>query len=145
MTRLSTRATLVAITAAPLFGAAGCGSGDEYANDPRPPAPIIITAVITPTSVDVSPRRFGAGPITLIIANESSQSQEVTLETDRSASGDAGLREKTSPVNPRGTTELKVDVKEGTYSLGVDSRAVRAAEVTVGPSRASASNELLQP
>ncbi len=139
MTRPLIPATLVALAAA------GCGSTEEYANEPRPPAPINVTAAITEDRVQVSPRRFGAGPIMLIIANQSADSHEVTLETDEPAEGKPGLRQRTSPVNPRGTAELKVDVTEGTYSVSVESEDVRPAAVTVVAARASAQNDLLQP
>ncbi len=127
--------------------AGGCGGSDDYANKPRPPAPINVTANITDQRVAVSPKRFGAGPIVLIIANQSSKSQEITLETDEPAGGTSkpGIRQKTSPVNPRGTAELKVDVAEGTYKVSVSSGEVRPAEMLVGGQRESAQNELLQP
>lgn len=141
MTRTFTAATLVALALA----LAGCGSSDEYANDPRPPAPINITAAITDDRVEVSPARFGAGPIVLIIANQSGESREITLETDEPAEGKPGIRQKTSPINPRGTAELQVDITEGTYSVSAGSEGVRAAVLTVGPERESAQNDLLQP
>lgn len=139
MTRTFTAATMVALVLA------GCGSSDEYANEPRPPAPINITAVITNDRVEVSPARFGAGPIVLIIANQSGESHEITLETDEPAEGKPGIRQKTSPINPRGTAELQVDVPEGTYSVSAGSGDVRAAMLTVGATRESAQNDLLQP
>lgn len=126
---------------------AGCGGTDDYANKPRPPAPINVTANITDERIAISPRRFGAGPIVLIIANQSSESQEVTLETDEPAGGTSkpGIRQKTSPVNPRGTAELKVDVSEGTYKVSVSASDVRPASMLVGEQRESAQNKLLQP
>lgn len=143
MTRTFTAATLVA-----LAFVSGCGSSDEYANEPRPPAPINVTAAITDERVEVSPRRFGAGPIVLIIANQSGRSQEITLETDETdepAEGKPGIRQKTSPINPRGTAELQVDVPEGTYSVSAASGRTQPATVTVGTLRESAQNDLLQP
>ena len=140
MTRTFTAATLVALTLV-----SGCGSTDEYANEPRPPAPINVTAAITNDRVVVSPARFGAGPIVLIIANQSGESHEITVETDEPAEGKPGIRQKTSPINPRGTAELQVDVPEGTYSVSASSEDVRPAVLTVGPERESAQNDLLQP
>jgi hypothetical protein len=125
--------------------AVGCGSRDDYANAPRPPAPITVTAAITDQRVDVSPRAFGAGPIVLVIANESRRSQQVLLETADVADGRPGIRQRTSPVNPRGTAELKVDVARGTYRLSAGSGDVRPATLRVGERRESAQNELLQP
>ena len=51
-------ATIVALLTAALVS--GCGSKD-FANEPRPPAPIETTASIGPRSVDISPDAFGAG------------------------------------------------------------------------------------
>src|SRR5205807_10190666 len=62
--RLNQRTALGATTAALLL--AGCGSGSHYANNPRPPSPITITAAISGNRVGVSPTRFGAGRITLV-------------------------------------------------------------------------------
>ncbi|HEX8101174.1 MAG TPA: hypothetical protein VF533_01040 [Solirubrobacteraceae bacterium] len=140
-----TRAAACLATATVLI--AGCGGDDDYANKPRPPAPINVTASITDEKVSVSPRRFGAGPIVLIIANQSGQSQEVSLETDEPAGATSkpGIRQKTSPVNPRGTAELKVDVAEGTYKVSVSGGDVRPATMDVGEPRETAQNELLQP
>jgi len=125
--------------------AAGCGSSSNYANEPRPPAPINVTVAISDQRISVSPRTFGAGPIILIIANQSGSSRKVTLETDDVGGEGAGIRQTTSPVNPRGTAELKVDVTKGTYELSVDADQVRPATVKVREKRESAQNDLLQP
>ena len=124
---------------------AGCGGTDDYANKKRPPAPINVTANITDQRVAVSPRSFGAGPIVLIIANLTDKSQRVTFETSGGPGSGPGIRQTTSPVNPSGTAELKVDVKRGTYELSVGSEAVRPGLVRVGAPRESAQNQLLQP
>ena len=125
--------------------AAGCGSSSKYANDLRPPAPINVTAEISDQRVTISPRAFGAGPVVLIIANQSADAQKVTLETDDVGGESAGIRQETSPVNPRGTAELKVDLTKGSYEVSVDGDDVRPASITVGGQRESAQNELLQP
>src|SRR5947199_152509 len=58
---------------------AGCGGGD-FKNKLRPPVPIQLTAVITDKNITVSPSKFGAGPVTLVISNQTQQSHNVTLE-----------------------------------------------------------------
>lgn len=146
----SIRRSLAGAVAAGAAGAGvalpGCGSGSDYANEPRPAAPINVTAAITDQRVRISPRAFGAGPIVLIIANQSSRSQAVTLETDDGPGGGRpGIRQTAGPVNPRGTAELKVDVREGIYRLGVRHSGVRPAAMHVGRPRPSAQNDLLQP
>ncbi len=146
MTRTRTRAGRIRRVVAPAtcaaLAAAGCGADDDYANKARPPAPINVTALISDERVDVSPRRFGAGPIVLIIANQSARSQEVTLESD---DGEAGITQTTSPINPDGTAELKVRVTEGTYKIGVGTNSVQSASIEVGEERETAQNKLLQP
>jgi hypothetical protein len=123
----------------------GCGGGGDYANDPRPPAPINVTAAITNSKVSVSPQRFGAGPIVLIISNQSSSAQEVTFETDELGGSKPGRTFKTTPINPRGTATLKVDVRQGDWKLGTKDGGVRPAALSVGRKRKSAQNDLLEP
>lgn len=121
---------------------AGCGGGTDYKNEPRPAAPIVVTASIAKDAVSVSPRKFGAGPITLIVTNQTSASQQLTVEIN---SGAAGFKGRTGPINPRDTGQLKADLTEGTYSVHVDGNSIRAAKLTVGTKRRSAQNDLLQP
>lgn len=133
-------ATLATATALPL---AGCGSSsDDYANQDRPPAPIVVTASISPRGVSVSPAQFGAGPISLIITNQTSASRQVTLETAGMA---RGIRQEAGPINPRDTATIKADVKAGDYRLKASGSAIAPAAVRVGAERASAQNDLLQP
>jgi hypothetical protein len=122
---------------------AGCGASTSYKNEPRPAAPIVITASISKNAVSVSPKRFGAGPVTLIVTNQTSASQRLTLEI---SSGAAGFKGQTGPINPRDTAQLKADLKtQGTYSVHVDGGSIQAAKVTVGAARRSAQNDLMQP
>lgn len=141
--RNSRTVTVLLATTAAL---AGCGGGeDNYANNPRPPSPINITAAITEERVSVSPDEFGAGPVVLIISNQTDGAQTVTLETNEIGGSGAGIRQTTSPINPAGTATLKVDLEPATYELSVSGGGIRPAEVTVGPERESAQNDLLQP
>jgi hypothetical protein len=121
---------------------AGCGSDTSYKNEPRPPSPIVVTASINKNAVAVSPKRFGAGPITLIVTNQTGASQQVTVEINN---GQAGFKGRTGPINPRDTGQLKGNLGRGTYSVHVDEGAIRPARLTVGRERPSAQNDLLQP
>jgi hypothetical protein len=121
---------------------AGCGSGDRYANEPRPPAPIVITASIGKDKVSVSPKRFGAGPVSLVITNQTSAAQKVTFE---SAGGQGGFTQATGPINPSDTATLKADVPQGAAVVKVGGPTIQPARINVGPERPSAQNELLQP
>jgi hypothetical protein len=124
---------------------AGCGSAADYANEPRPPAPINVTAAVTDRGVTVSPKTFGAGPVVFIIANQTDAEQSVTLETDELGGSKPGIRQRTSPINPMGTATLKVDMREGTYAVRTSGDGIRPANVSVDGRRRSAQNDLLQP
>jgi hypothetical protein len=124
--------------------APGCG-GDEYANRPRPPATLEISAVISPTRVTVSPSHLGAGPIELIASNQTAVSQRLTLRSERLAGGADPLEQRTAPINPGDTASLKADLAEGVYSLSARAETIRPARIRVGPPRASAEDRLLQP
>ena len=122
------------------------GGGDEadYKNDPRPPSPINVAAAITDEKVTVSPKEFGAGPVVIIIANQTEQAQKVTVETDEIGGSQPGLKQTTGPINPDGTATIKVDMRSGTYQVST-ATDIEPASVKVGEPRDSAQNQLLQP
>lgn len=133
--------TLAAALAAPF--AAGCGEEESYSNEPRPPSPIVLTAAINKDEVSVSPRTFGAGPVSLVITNQTSAAQEITFETAGSA---AGFTQQTGPINPGDTATLKAEIaRPGKVTVKVQGDGIDPAELDVGPRRASAQDELLQP
>jgi len=110
------------LAVAVVLAVGGCGSSSaDYKNDPRPPGPIVITGYISDLRVSVSPRSLGA------------------------AGSGPGIKQVTAPISPQDTATLKVDVKPGSYSVHVGEDAIRAARLKVGPQRASAQNDLLQP
>jgi hypothetical protein len=117
---------------------AGCGSGTNYPNDPRPPALITVSAAVNDGHVVVSPNRFGAGPVNVVVANETTNSQLVTLES-------ATFNEKTGPINPSDTASFEANLGSGRYRLTTSDPSIAPATILVGPSRPSAQNQLLQP
>ncbi len=122
---------------------AACGEEDDYANNPRPPSPVVVSAAVTDSRVSVSPRKLGAGPVDLIVTNQTERSQEITLETDEIGGSAPGIQQRTGPINPGDTASLKADLEQGTYKVGVEGGP--AAALRVGGSRPSAQDELLQP
>jgi hypothetical protein len=124
---------------------AGCGDTDSHKNKLKPPEPINVTASVSDNRVSVSPNAFGAGPIVLIITNQTARKQDVTLESD-TTSGKAGIQQSTGPIVPEGgTAQLQVNVGKGTYRLSTADDRVEAARIAVGTSRGTSQNELLQP
>ena len=55
-------------------GLAACGPAAEHANRLRPPASIAVTAAIAGGRIHLSPAAFGAGPVVLLIANQTARS-----------------------------------------------------------------------
>ena len=116
---------------------AGCG-GEDFPREPRPPATISLSALITDTGIKVSPRRVGAGPARFTIANQSSEPGALILEGPT----DAASRE----VLPGNTGALAADLLEGEYVVASgEDLTVRESTLEVGPERRSASNELQLP
>ena len=132
-------ACVLAVSASALIG--GCGDDDDYANEPRPPSQIVVTASISPERVSVSPSKFGAGPINLVVTNQSDSTQRLTLQT----AGGSGIRQQTGPINPRETATLQADLPAGDFEVAVSGDGIAPAKVAVGPNRKSAQDELLQP
>ena len=124
--------------AAALLG--GCGGTVPYANNPRPPQLVTITAAITPRQVRLSPTKLGGGPALLVLANETRTSQEVTV-----SSSTGGLQLQSGPINPSGTATLKLDLRPGTYDVTTGSGAIAPARIIVSGTRPSAQNQLLLP
>ena len=134
------------LAVAAVLAVAACGSSSaDYKNDPRPPAPIVITGYISDQRVSVSPRSLGAGPISLIVTNQTGTSQRVTLES----AGATGLGPRHQAGHgahqPAGHGDAQ-GRRQARQLLGARRRRrhpCRAPEV--GPERASAQNDLLQP
>ena len=141
------RTTLaIALTGALALGALGCGT-TKHENVLRPPAPILLSAAITPERISVSPRAIGAGPITLVFTNLTGSSQQVTFES-AGAPGSAsqpGIRQQTGPINPNDTAQLKATVGRGLYRVRVGGDAVAPATLAVGRQRPSSQNDLMLP
>jgi len=140
--RTRTVGALTAIALLPI----GCGSGTAYHNASRPPAPINVSVNLTDERVLVSPARIGAGPIVLLVANESGTSHDLTLTSPGGGAGSCVPASASSgPINPQGVARLPVEVTEGECVVGVRDAALRPAHLRVGRRRASAQDALLQP
>ena len=85
-------------------------------------------------------------PIVVIVTNQSNSSQDVTFQTSVAGSGGKNeVTQSTGPINPGDTGQIKLDVVQGKYQVKTGDGAISPAAVSVGPKRASAQNDLLQP
>jgi len=141
---------LVALASA-AFALTGCGDDSDYDNELRPPSPINITAAIGESAISVSPASLGAGPVVIMVSNQSDASQVATLEVNDLKSNPgkkktAGLRQSTGPINPQDTAQIKVVVEaDTTYTLKTDDDGIEPGQLKVGDERTSSQNDVLTP
>lgn len=127
-----------------MLAASGCGD-EDFANDPRPPTPVEMSAVIRDDGVALSPKREGAGPVLITFANLTDRAHTITVEGE-------DVIERTAPIQPQDTATIQKTLRPGTYEVRAgSSRAVdiedqiRPATLTIGPERADSNNDLLLP
>lgn len=128
----------VALVAAVGLGA--CGE-DDFENEPRPAAPIEITALVSKSKVKVSPStaaRVGAGIATITISNQSQDPAELTFDGPTDAASD--------PIPPGGVGSMKIELEQGDYSVSAgEGNDAREGDLSVGAPRESSQNDLLLP
>src|SRR5690242_14535029 len=79
----------------------GCGGGKDFAGKPRPAAPLTLTGVITKSGVTVSPNRVGAGPVVILVSNQTQASHTLELDGANIASV------QTPPIAPTDTGRIQ--------------------------------------
>jgi hypothetical protein len=136
------RRTAAALAAAAV-ALAGCGGGDDFANEPRPPVPLQLTGVITAEKVTISPSKVGAGPVVITVSNQTERSRTLTLDGE-------GVQERVGPINPLDTAQLQKTLEPGRYTVTAGSEAATAREISpatlvIGKERPSASDRVLLP
>jgi hypothetical protein len=132
--------------AALLFGVlvlGGCGGGGDFKNEPRPAVPIQLTGVITNKEVTVSPNKLGAGPIVLLISNETNQAHTVTLIGPK-------VNTKIESVNPQDVGKIQATLLPGQYTVSAGSshavkRPIKDARLSIGAPRPNSSSKVLLP
>jgi hypothetical protein len=139
-------ALALGVVVAALF-AAGCGDNSSYGNRPRPPVPVAVTAQIAEKSVSLSPRALGAGPVLIVVTNQSDNSQDLSIASADEPGSSAGgaAAQTTGPINPQDTASLQLNLREGEYVVRVKDSGVKPARLRVGPERESSQNQLLLP
>jgi hypothetical protein len=118
----------------------------------RPPAPVNLTVYVNDSKVSVSPTGVGAGPVLLIVTNQASNAEALTIS---SANG-SHILASTAPINPQATTQVSVNFKPGNYTIATaphgstdaslgSPTSIAAASIHIGPMRPNADNSLLGP
>jgi hypothetical protein len=113
-----------------------------------------MTVYINDQRISVSPTSVGAGPVQLIVTNQASNSESLTVLPAGSAAGQPLA--DTGPISPQGTAQVTVHLNTGDYTVATAPHAsteaanatpggIQAALVHVGKPRPSASSQLLQP
>ena len=126
--------------------AVGCGDSSSYGNDPRPATPVAITASIAKQRVSLSPRSLGAGPVLIVVTNQSGNSQDLSIASADEPGSSPGIAPQTTgPISPQDTASLQLNLRQGDYVIGVKDNAVEPARLRVGPARPSSQNQLLLP
>ena len=133
-------AALLALMA---IGATGCGSGDKFENNPRPPVPVQLTGVITDKGVTISPNRVGGGPVRLIISNQTQDAHTITLDGGNTT-------DTVGPINPLDTATLQQTLVQGSYQVKAGSskavqKELKPGKLQVGPPRKNSSSQVLLP
>ena len=113
-----------------------CGE-DDFENNPRPAAPIELSALISDGGVKVSPAKdVGAGPVTVTISNQTDDPERLVFDGPTDDSSD--------PVIAGGTGSMKFDLAEGEYTVSTGEEGP-SQQFSVGPDRPSSQNDLLLP
>ncbi len=133
---------LIAGAAVVAMGASACGK-KEFERKAKPPVPLQLSGVITTERVTVSPDRFGAGPIILLISNQTERSHSVALEGE-------GIKERVGPINPGDTATLQKTLSSGGYVVKAGSeralpREIHPARLSVGRRRPTSEDHLTFP
>lgn len=133
-----TRGTLVSacVVAAGALTACGGVTEAEKTRSPRPPATVDLTATISGDGVLVSPRAVGAGPVRILVTNQTDAPQRPRLRR----SGGRVLPAASIPAG--GVATLRTTLTRGRWTLR---GAGDGATIRVGPRRPSADSDLLLP
>jgi len=124
---------------------AGCGGQASYANADRPPAPISVSIAVTGERIAIAPDHVGAGPVLLLIANESGRSRDVTLRAAGSGRSCVVDDASSGPINPQDAARISLALVQGACEVSVADDTIPPARLIVGPERESAQQDLLQP
>jgi hypothetical protein len=122
----------------------GCGGGSDFKDKPRPAAPVQLNGVITSSKVSVSPSRIGAGPVVILVSNQTDRSHTLTLDGPNIAPVRVG------PINPLDTGEIQQTLQPGQYTVKAGSaqavtQEIAPAHLVIGKARPSSNDQVELP
>lgn len=123
-----------------LLGA--CGE-DDFENKPRPPVTVQLNGVVTAEKVTVAPAKVGAGPVQIVVSNQSGARHTITLEGE-------SMRTQVGPIGNMDTATISRTLQPGTYEVRAGgskavTREIAPARLTIGPERPNSNDRLLLP
>ncbi len=121
---------------------AGCGGGGkDFADQPRPAAPVQLTGVINKQGVQISPSRIGAGPVIISVSNQTGAPHTLTLD------GGTGAPLRSAPIAPTDVGSIQTTLEPGDYTVKAGSakavvKELRPAHLVIGPKRPDSNDQL---
>jgi hypothetical protein len=121
--------------------AVGCGGGTNFQAKPRPPATIQLTGVITDHGVIVSPNRVGAGPVQILVSNQTQEAHTLTLDG-------ANIQPvRSRPIDPTDTGSITRSLTPGVYTVKAGTASavknqLAAARIVIGKARPDSNNQV---
>jgi hypothetical protein len=130
---------VVCAAAAVAATVAGCGAGGHFVAATPAASPVDLDVFISNSRVQLSPARLGAGPVLLLVTNQSSRSETLTVNPARGSPVAS-----TGPINPDSTAQVQVNLTTpGDYALSAE--RTTPARLRIGPARPGGSGALLRP
>ena len=126
------------------LGLVACGGGSDFKDRARPPVPLQLNGVITASRVTVSPNRVGAGPVVIIVSNQTRISHTLTLDGGNIAPVRVG------PINPLDTGQIQQTLQPGQYTVKAGSaeavtREIAPAHLIIGKARPTSNDQVELP
>lgn len=118
---------------------AGCGRVSDKPNGTSPPETAQLSAAITDREVSIAPGRLGAGPVRIVVTNQSTSSTPLVL---RKSSGDSTARTR-GTVAPGTAAVIQANLSPGRWTLSASND--RATILRIGAKRDSGDDALLLP
>ena len=121
---------------------AGCGgSGKDFADHPRPAAPVLLNGVINKDGVQISPAHIGAGPVQIQVSNQTSVPHTLELNVSDIATV------TTAPIGAGNTGQIQATLKKGVYTVKAGSahavvKELKPARLVIGPDRPDSNNQV---